>query len=130
MKDQLYFDGSCPLCAKEIAMLKKYADKEIEFIDIHIMGHETTGSKLNKKELVDIPTKESLLKVLHLRQATGSWLTGLDANVHIWSNTRYGKLLAILRWPLIRQVADAAYNLWARKRYEKRYDCGTCKVGN
>lgn len=120
MKDQLYYDGSCPLCSKEIGFLKPIAGEHLDFVDIQQLKQSPTTE--------NIPATDKLLKRLHLRKADGKWLIGLDANVYAWSFSRYGFFLKILRWPLIRQVADLVYCSWADKRYDKRYGCGSCGV--
>ncbi len=112
MKDQLFYDGLCPLCAKEIRLMKKHCANHIEFIDIH----ESSA-----------PNKEALLKNLHIQLASGQWLVGPDANIHAWSYTKFGRLLACLRWPLIKQCVDFIYYKWADRRYQKRYGCQTCQ---
>lgn len=110
----LYYDGSCPLCNKEITVLKRLSNGRIRFIDIH---HMTDNSPFDK---------DVLLKRLHLRKANGEWLIGLDANVYAWSQTPYGLLFKILRvWPF-RFMADLIYTHWAERRFEKRYQCSQC----
>jgi predicted DCC family thiol-disulfide oxidoreductase YuxK len=112
----LYYDGTCPLCSKEISMLKRLSNDGIDFVDIH---------QVNDAEL---PSKELLLKRLHLRKSNGEWLVGLDANVYAWSLTPYGILFKILRiWP-IRSIADLIYIRWADQRFNKRYECNKCNV--
>jgi len=110
----LYFDGTCPLCSREISTLKRLTKGRIEFVDIH----QTND--------VYLPRKQTLLKRLHLRKSDGEWLTGLDANVYAWSMTPYGIFFKILRmWPF-RGIADAIYNRWAAQRFQKLYECGEC----
>jgi len=118
VKDQLYYDGTCPLCSKEISLLKSSASEYVDFIDI-----QTVDSSQEKH-----PSREKLLKRLHLRKNNGEWLIGLDANVHVWSFSRFGFFLKILRWPLIRDIADFFYCTWADRRYEKRYGCESCTL--
>ncbi len=115
--DILYYDGSCPLCDKEIAWLKKYQRGQLAFKNIHTLEDKDLKTNINK---------QSMLKKLHLRQATGKWVFGLDATVASWSHTPFGFILSPLRWPIIRGLADSAYNHWASKRYRKRYLCNAC----
>lgn len=108
--DTLFYDGRCPLCASEIELLRKIRGPALKLVDIH---HMPDGD--------DTPTKDQLLRVLHLRRADGSWLTSADANVVAWEGTLHGKLLSVLRWPLLRHLADGVYALWARWRYRRLY---------
>lgn len=111
MNPSLYYDGACPLCRKEVLVLKRLSNNSINFVDIHQMDD------------VGLPSKDMLLKRLHLRKANGKWLVGLDANVYAWSKTPYGVLFKILRvWP-VRWLADSIYTRWADRRFKKRYKC-------
>jgi predicted DCC family thiol-disulfide oxidoreductase YuxK len=109
-KDQLFYDGQCPLCVTEMDKLRSLADPGLELIDIHKAGDDA-----------GLPERETLLGTLHLRRDEGGFLTGMDANVAAWQHTRYGWLWRPLRWPLIRTVADACYRPWARWRYRRLY---------
>jgi predicted DCC family thiol-disulfide oxidoreductase YuxK len=106
----LYYDGACPLCRTEIDRLRVVAGESIDLVDVHEMV-QTTG----------LPSRQALLKKLHLRTADGRLLVGLDANVAAWQVTRYGWLFRWLRWPGIRRVADRVYDYWAEVRYRRRY---------
>ncbi len=119
-KDTLYYDGTCPLCSKEISLLKKLIKPHVNFSDIHTLTEDNHN----------IPKKQALLRRLHLQQANGSWLVGLDANVVVWSYTKYGILFKGLRLPIINRMADAAYNWWADKRFQKRYQCSKSCLKN
>ncbi|CAH0990990.1 hypothetical protein SIN8267_01091 [Sinobacterium norvegicum] len=105
----LYYDGSCPMCSAEMKHLAKHKTDQLCLLDIH------------QAELPPGKTTEDLLTVLHYKAPDGRWLTGLDATLAVWSNTLLGKALTVLRWPVIKPVADSAYNLWARKRYARLY---------
>tara|TARA_R110002110_G_scaffold205066_7_gene417339 strand:+ start:496441 stop:496794 length:354 start_codon:yes stop_codon:yes gene_type:complete len=108
--NKLYYDGQCPLCVAEMDKLGRAAGCSVELVDIHAL---TPDEKL--------PEKDDLLRTLHLQRADGEIVTGLDANVAAWQGTRYAALWRVLRWPLIRPVANACYQRWARWRYERLY---------
>ncbi len=105
MKSILYFDGNCPLCAKEMALLKRLKNSELELVDL---WHAQ----------IDIPS-DDLLKVLHLQTPQGEWKKGLDANVAAWRHTPIGFLFIPLRWPIIGPIADKIYYRWAENRFCK-----------
>ncbi len=109
-KDTLYYDGRCPLCMKEIAKLESLGDPSLQLTDIHTVERDNSQ-----------PDRDTLLRQLHLRTADDRLLTGLDANIAVWQHTRYGFLLRWLRWPGIRQLADALYDRWALWRYRRLY---------
>ncbi len=105
MKSTLYFDGNCPLCAKEMALLNRLKNSKLELVDLW-------------QSQTDIPT-DDLLRVLHLQTPQGEWKKGLDANVAAWSHTPIGFIFMPLRWPIIRIFADKIYYRWAEKRFCK-----------
>ena len=110
--DTLYYDGRCSLCAAEIASLAQVRGASLNLVDIH--GEQDRAG--------DTPSRDTLLRTLHLRRADGAWLTGADANVAAWEGTTRGRLLRILRWPVLRPVVDIVYARWARWRYRRLYD--------
>src|SRR5690554_4727751 len=64
--DTLFYDGSCPLCAKEIRTLRRLQRGQLIFADIH---EQPEGSP-------QLPSHEDLLRRLHLMTWTGEWVTG------------------------------------------------------
>ena len=108
--ETLYYDGQCPLCSAEMDKLKQHADSKLEFVDIHSMTGEDS-----------LPSKQILLGNLHLKQDSGSFLIGLEANVAAWQHTRFGIFFRWLRWPVLRSIADSVYNHWAKLRYRRLY---------
>lgn len=108
--DTLYYDGHCPLCTAEMARLKKLAGPELALFDIHELPDDT-----------NLPPRNIMLESLHLQTRDSELLTGLDANVAAWQHTRFGFLWRWLRWPLIKPIADLAYNRWAVARYQRLY---------
>ncbi len=107
MPDTLYYDGKCPLCAKEITLLAKLKDRNLILSDIHSVSAGRASW----------PDQREMLRVLHLKTQSGKWLVGLDANVAAWQHTRIGWLFSPLRWPIIRLFADRVYGWWANRRY-------------
>jgi predicted DCC family thiol-disulfide oxidoreductase YuxK len=117
-KDKLFYDGACPLCSKEIEVLKRRKGSQITLIDVHTIT-----------DFTDIPTKETLLKNLHLLTTDGTWLTGSDANIKAWSGTKRGNLLKILNFPGIKNLTALFYKKWAEKRFNRLYcEKGFCKL--
>lgn len=112
-RDTLFYDGRCPLCAREIETLRKLQDGNLIFADIH---EQYDGNPL-------IPGQEALLRRLHLMTGTGDWVTGLEATVRAWSHTALGFLFKPLLWPMVFPIASRIYETWADRRYERKYIC-------
>lgn len=108
-KDTLYYDGQCPLCSREMAVLRNMKSAELELVDIHELCP------------IDGPPRNHLLEVLHLKTSDGQWITGVDASVRAWSSTRMGWLWKLLKLPLISPAADYVYKKWAKRRYQNLY---------
>ena len=117
--DILFYDGSCPLCAREIRTLRKLQTGNLLFADIHEEMATTD----------QMPSREQLLRRLHLMSWTGEWVTGLHANVRAWSHTRFGWLFKPLLWPIVYPVARRVYESWADKRYDRKYACAMDNKG-
>lgn len=111
--DTLFYDGSCPLCSREIQTLRNLQQGNLIFADIHLQKSGNTS----------LPSREVLLRRLHMRTWTGEWVTGLHANVRAWSHTRLGLVFRPLLWPVIYPVANKIYQQWADRRYVKKYAC-------
>ncbi|MCF5826786.1 thiol-disulfide oxidoreductase DCC family protein, partial [Pseudomonas syringae] len=72
----LYFDGECPLCAREVKILRARAAAErLLFVDISddAFDAKSLGFTLAQME-----------SSLHARFADGTWVTGLDATLWSW----------------------------------------------
>ena len=108
--DTLYYDGHCPLCSSEMQKLKQHAHDTLKLVDIHTLADDAA-----------LPAKEILLSELHLKQADGQFLIGLDANVTAWQHTRFGIYYRWLGWPVVSSVANWAYSRWAQVRYRRLY---------
>ena len=108
---QLYFDGRCPLCKREMAVLKRMKNSQLRLVNIH------EAAELSDEE------KAAFLAVLHLQLPNGSWLKGVDANVAAWSFTPIGFLWKPLRWKLWSSWVDKLYMRWAENRYCRNYAC-------
>lgn len=106
----LFYDGLCPLCAREMAKLGRLKSDKLFLADIHQLPPDA-----------NLPTRETLLETLHLRLPGGQFITGVDANVAAWQYTRYGVWLRWIRWPLVHTLARKVYDYWARKRYSRLY---------
>ncbi|PLW70716.1 thiol-disulfide oxidoreductase DCC family protein [Pseudohalioglobus lutimaris] len=115
---QLFYDGRCPLCVKEMVRLGALKNDDLELVDIHALPAGDT-----------LPDAHTLLRTLHLKTPAGNMLTGVEANVAAWQYTRHGHWLRWMRWPLFRPLADRFYDFWARWRYNRLYrqSCSTDK---
>jgi predicted DCC family thiol-disulfide oxidoreductase YuxK len=116
--DTLYYDGLCPLCQREIRILKRIQRGGLAFVDIHQIPPSA-----------EIPLRSALLQTLHLRTYTGEWRIGVEATVGAWSHTHWGWLFRPLLWPWLAPFSRRIYRRWAEKRYRRLYACSACMGG-
>lgn len=104
----LYYDGSCPLCAREIRLLRQRADRQrLQLVDISQPGFQASALGLTQKTLQDR---------LHAHFADGQWLTGLDATLWSWRAAGMGTWAAPLAWRPLRPLFELGYRLFCRLR--------------
>jgi predicted DCC family thiol-disulfide oxidoreductase YuxK len=112
----LYFDGDCPLCAREIKLLRS-----------HALAHSTTYATQARLQLVDMSaegfdapaigfTYEQMQSVLHARFGDGTWVTGLDATLWSWRAAGLGAWAAPLSWRPLRPLLNLGYRFFCRWR--------------
>ncbi|GGK23538.1 thiol-disulfide oxidoreductase DCC family protein [Aliivibrio fischeri] len=108
----VFYDGTCPLCAKEMRALKKQ-DKNnvIKTIDIYSEAFS---------EYPNIDPKAANT-VLHALNQKGELILGLDVTYLAWKLVGKGWFYAPLRWPGIKMIADWCYLHFAKNRYRVSY---------
>lgn len=116
--DTLYYDGLCPLCCAEVRLLRRIQRGGLVLADIH-----------QQPECAGLPSREQLLRTLHLCTEAGAWLTGVEATVQAWSHTGRGWLFRPLLWPGFAVLSRWGYSVWAQRRYRRRYACNVCVGG-
>ena len=105
----IFYDGACPLCLKEMQHLHR-ADRleKIRFEDINCKQFQTHYPAVDK---------HSANRILHGMLADGSIILGLDVTCKAWGLVGKGRWISYLRWPLIKQISDLVYLVFARYRY-------------
>jgi predicted DCC family thiol-disulfide oxidoreductase YuxK len=118
----VYFDGSCPLCRREIAVYRRAVPATpIDWVDV------STGNSCD----IDGRNCRDLLARFHVRTAEGRMLSGAAAFVALWLLFpgwrwlgRFGSL------PGMRAVLEVAYRGFLRvrprvQRLVKRLEAGS-----
>ncbi|MGE6649687.1 thiol-disulfide oxidoreductase DCC family protein [Shewanella colwelliana] len=126
MKLRIFYDSQCPLCAAEMAKLKRYDTKEfIELVDLASVDFTTRYPHIDIKYANQI---------LHGETEHGELLTGLDVTYLAWALVGKKHFVVPLTWPVVKPVADFLYLKFAKHRYKisylltgkKRCDTGQC----
>ncbi|MES2818361.1 MAG: DUF393 domain-containing protein [Pseudomonadota bacterium] len=104
----LYFDGDCPLCAREIHMLRRHADAQrLHLVNVAAADFDPEAVGQSKRILQDR---------LHARFADGQWVTGLDATLWSWRAAGLEGWAAPLTWRPLRPLFELGYRLFCHLR--------------
>ena len=117
-KIECFFDGECPLCVKEINMLRWMdVKKNIRFTDIadDNFEPEAIGKTMNE-----------LMAKIHGRLPSGQVIEGVDVFRHLYSAVGFKPVVALSRLPGVTQVLDVGYDWFARNRLKLT---GRCEEG-
>jgi predicted DCC family thiol-disulfide oxidoreductase YuxK len=105
---EVFFDGGCPLCVKEMKMLEKIDFRNnIAFTDIAVpsFNAEQTGR-----------TWDELMASIHGRLPDGTVIEGVEVFRQLYAAVGFGPLVSLSRAPGISGALDAAYSVFARNR--------------
>ena len=105
---EVFYDGECPLCIREINMLKRL-DKElrIKFSDI-------ANAEFNMSE-IDASWSD-LMNSIHGRLPNGRLIKGVEVFRRLYSAVGFGALVKISRLPLITNLLDLSYKIYNTDR--------------
>ncbi|QNN22577.1 DUF393 domain-containing protein [Planctomycetales bacterium ZRK34] len=105
---KLLYDGQCPLCSREIAMLRR-RDREgrIAFEDITGDGFDPGRYGLTQSEVEGF---------MHGVLPDGTVVRGVDVFVHAYRAAGLRWLAAPMTWPILRWVFAGLYRVFARFR--------------
>ena len=105
----LFYDGSCPLCMREINHLSRMnRNNRLKLIDIKGKDFTQNYPELDSTELD---------RLLHAKLGDGRLVSGVDATLAAWEAAGAGWFIAPLRWPGVACIADAGYHIFARNRH-------------
>lgn len=123
----IFYDGGCPLCAAEMRHLNSLdVLGKITFEDIYADDFSARFAHIDQQEAD---------RILHGQLANGELIYGLDVTYQAWALVGKRRWVAILRWPLIKQVADVGYLFFAKHRYRisrlvtGQARCESCEIG-
>lgn len=100
----VFFDGACPLCAREIAFYRKHEGASgIAWVDV---------SRTNVAELPDGLSRHDALARFHVQTANGNLVDGAAAFAQLWSVLPRFRLMGkVARTPPVLWILERLYNL-------------------
>jgi predicted DCC family thiol-disulfide oxidoreductase YuxK len=115
-KTEIFYNGSCSICAPEIHLYKKIitnenveGDSQLDFVDISVSAPDEFS-------------QEDMLKRLHAKLPNGDIVSGVPAFITLWKQVPGFKGLAFLiNLPIIKSVAVFIYDKILAPTLYKRY---------
>ncbi len=109
---EVFFDGECPLCVREIRTLRRLDRRSrIRFTDI-------ASPSFDARSLGVAPS--TLMARIHGRAlgggVTGELVEGVEVFRQLYAAVGLGPLVALTRLPGVRNALDAGYTLFAKNR--------------
>ena len=105
---EVFFDGDCPLCTKEIAALRRLDRAgRIGFVDLADADFDAAALEVDYGALMDR---------IHGRLPDGSWVEGVEVFRRLYAAVGLGWLVAPTRLPGISHALDWAYRTFAKHR--------------
>ena len=115
----LFYDGACPLCAREVAMLRRMDRNRsrLGFIDITAPEFDPAVYGL---------TAERVMAEMHGLTADNRVVRGMEVFRRAYRQVGWGWLVAPTGWPVLKPVFDGLYRVFAKNRLRLT---GRCKRG-
>jgi predicted DCC family thiol-disulfide oxidoreductase YuxK len=103
---EVFYDGDCPLCTREIRVLRRLDRRDrITFTNIAAADFVPDGKDL-----------ATLMARIHGRLPDGTWVEGVEVFRELYAAVGFGPLVALTRLPGISHLLGAAYRVFARNR--------------
>ncbi len=119
---EVFYDGDCPLCIREIRLLRWLDRRQrIRFTDI--AAAEFCPAEYGK-------SMPEFMDQIQGRLPSGQWVEGVEVLRRLYSAIGLGPLVWITRLPLVSQVCEIGYGLFAKNRLRWTGRCTTreCKI--
>lgn len=122
MAFEVFYDGDCPLCVREIRMLQ-WLDRKgrITFTDIAAPSFDERTVGLDW---------DTLMARIHGRLPDGTLVEGVEVFRQLYAAVGLGPLVALTRLPGLSHLAELGYRLFAKNRLRLTGRCadGACSV--
>ena len=118
---EVFYDGDCPLCMREIRMLMRLDRKDrIQFTNIADPEFDATQLGANY---------DDLMQRIHGRLPDGTWVEGVEVFRRLYGAVGFGPVVALSRLPGVRGGLDWAYEKFAANRLKWTGRCtDACEI--
>lgn len=105
---EVFFDGDCPLCRREITMLRRLDRKRrIRFTDVAAEDFDAADYGISHQEL---------MSEIHARLANGTWISGVEVFRRLYGAVGFRWLIPFARLPGISCGLEVGYRVFAKNR--------------
>lgn len=106
---EVFFDGECPLCVREISLLRRLdrGRGRILFTDIQAPGFDATTVGLSYADL---------MRKIRGRLPDGTLIEGVEVFRRLYAAVGFRRLVTLTRLPGISALLDFAYETFAKNR--------------
>lgn len=117
---RMLYDGLCPLCAREVAFLKRRNHAgAVEFEDIADPGFDPGKYGLSMDDVIGS---------MHAVRADGTVLKGLDVFAEVYRHCGLKWLASIIEFPATRPMFSLGYRAFASVRPKfSKLDAAACR---
>ncbi|KAJ0989567.1 hypothetical protein J5N97_007923 [Dioscorea zingiberensis] len=111
-KVKMLYDGECPLCMREVNMLKERnrAYGAIKFVDISSIDYSP-----KENQGLDY---ETVMGRIHAILSDGTVVRDVEAFRRLYEEVGLGWVYAITKYEPIQTIASAIYSIWAKYRLQ------------
>lgn len=115
---EVFFDGDCPLCTKEVDLLRRMDRGRGRIVFTDIADPTFDAAAYGK-------TWDDFMAKIHGRVLPdGTWIEGVEVFRRLYAAVGLGPLVALTRLPGVSQLADVAYEAFAKNRLRLTGRCG------
>lgn len=117
---EVFFDGDCPLCLREINLLKRL-DRRNKIVFTNIVAADFVAEDYGK-------TMSGLMSEIHGRLPGGEWIVGVEVFRQLYKSVGFGPLVSITRLPVLSHLLQFCYKVFAENRLRLTGRCNeeTC----
>jgi predicted DCC family thiol-disulfide oxidoreductase YuxK len=114
---EVFFDGQCPMCAREINMLRGWdSENRIVFTDIAAEDFDPAPLGKSLTTLME-QIHARLFKIESARVETSKWIIGVDVFRQMYGQLGFKKSVWVSRMPGITQLLTLSYRIFAYFRF-------------
>lgn len=114
---ELFYDGACPLCSREVIFIR-WLDRKSK-IKVTDISPEEFDPKLYGKEL------STFMEIIQCRTVDGRWREGVEVFRQIYSLVGFRPFIFFTRIPGISHLLDLLYRTFAKNRLRLTGRCDT-----